>query len=536
MTATIQTLLLLLAVLVVVAIVARRLNTAPSILLVIAGIGLALTPGLPRIELAPELVLLGILPPLIYSAGVAMSWREFRFNLRPIALFAFGCVVFTTCAVAAAAHWLLGMPLAVGFVLGAIVAPPDAVAPLTIVRRLGIPHRLVVILEGEGLANDATALILYRFAVATVSTGLFSFGEVAGDFALIVVGEIAYGIAVGWLSLRLRRWARDPRVEITLSLLTPYVAFLVPQHLGGSGVLATVAAGLFVSWNGPLLIPAATRLQGIFFWDLVVYLLEGFVFLVTGLQTRTLFIRMHAVPWQHFAFAILLTVAVVIVTRFIWVYPAALLPRWLNPSLRRRDPLPPWQWLFFLAFVGVRGVVSLAAALAIPLTTAAGMPFPDRDLILFVTFGLIVVTLIGQGLVLPGVVRWLGLAKHATDERRREHEAELAARAEALNVAHAKLKEFVAEGRVSDEAHTMLRARHEYRAGRLPARSPGGGDASSAAADLRMELIAAERQYIYRLLQEGRITDESRRRIERELDLEEASIACKKEGGSEPPL
>src|SRR6202044_3868380 len=225
-------------------------------------------------------------------------------------------------------------------------SPPDAVAPLAIVRRLGGPRRLVVVLEGEGLANDATALILYRFAVAAVSTGLFSLGEAAGAFALIVVGEIAYGIGVGWASLRLRRWARDPRVEITLSLLTPYAAFLIPQHFGGSGVLATVAAGLFVSWNGPLLIPAATRLQGIFFWDLLVYLLEGFIFLVTGMQTRTLFVRMHTVPWQHFAFAILLTVVVVIVARFIWVYPAIYVPRWLSPALRRRDPSPPWQWVF----------------------------------------------------------------------------------------------------------------------------------------------------------------------------------------------
>src|ERR1700691_372689 len=205
MTATIQTILLLLAVLVVVAIAAKRFNVAPSILLVIAGIALALIPGLPRIALAPELVLLGILPPLIYSAGVAMSWREFRFNLRPIALLAFGCVVFTTCAVAAVAHSLLGMPLTVGFVLGAIVAPPDAVAPLAILRRLGLPRRLVVVLEGEGLANDATSLILYRFAIAAVSTGLFSFDRAAGVFALIIVGEIAYGIGIGWASLRLRR-------------------------------------------------------------------------------------------------------------------------------------------------------------------------------------------------------------------------------------------------------------------------------------------------------------------------------------------
>ena len=235
MAATLQTILLLLAVLVVVAVVARRLDIAPSILLVVAGIALALIPGLPRIELAPELVLLGILPPLIYSAGVAMSWREFKFNLRPIALFAFGLVVFTAAAVAVAGHYLLGMPLAVGFVLGAIVSPTDAVAPLAVVRRLGLPRRLIVLLDGEGLANDATALILYRFAVAAVGTGLFSLGTAVGEFVLIVIGEIAYGIGVGWVSLRLRRWAGDPRVEITLSLLTPYLAFLVPQHLGRLG-------------------------------------------------------------------------------------------------------------------------------------------------------------------------------------------------------------------------------------------------------------------------------------------------------------
>src|SRR6202158_5574877 len=294
-----QIFLILLAVLAGTALLARRINVAPAILLLLAGIALAFVPGMPPIELPPELVLLLVLPPLIYSASVAMSWREFRSNLRPIILLAVGCVIFTACAVAATTHYLIGLPWNVGFLLGAIVAPPDVVAPLALARKLGLPRRILVVLEGEGLANDATALILYRFAVAAVSTGLFSFGDAAGDFALIVIGEIVYGIAIGWLSLRLRHWARDPRVEITLSLLTPYAAFLVPQQLGGSGVLATVAAGLFVSWNGPVLIPAATRLQGIFFWDLLVYLLEGFVFLVTGMQTRTLFIRMHAEPWHH---------------------------------------------------------------------------------------------------------------------------------------------------------------------------------------------------------------------------------------------
>jgi monovalent cation/hydrogen antiporter len=533
---TLQTLLLLLAVMVIVAVVARRINTAPSILLVVAGIVLALVPGVPRITLAPELVLLGILPPLIYSAGVAMSWREFKFNLRPIALLAVGCVVFTACAVAALAHWVLGMPIGVGFVLGAIVAPPDVVAPLAIVRRLGIPRRLVIVLNGEGTANDATALILYRFAVAAVGTGVFSLGQAAGTFVLIIIGEIAYGIAIGWLSLRLRRWARDPRVEITLSLMTPYAAFLLPAHLGGSGVLATVATGLFVSWNGPLLIPAATRLQGIFFWDLLVYLLEGLVFLVTGLQIRTLLDRSDIFPLSEPILAIVFTVIVIVVARFVWVYPAAYVPRWLSAKVARRDPLPPWQWLFFLAFVGVRGVVSLAAALAIPLTTGSGAPFPDRDLILFITFGIIVITLVGQGLLLPSVVRWLGLGRHAADEHDREQKAELAARTDALQLAQMRLEQLAANKQIAPEALAVLRARHDDRFGRLPSPNSDRSDPAAAAANVRSDLIALERQYIYGLLREGRITDEARRRIERELDLEEAGIACKKEGGIEPPL
>jgi CPA1 family monovalent cation:H+ antiporter len=300
-------------------------------------------------------------------------------------------------------------------------------------------------------------------------------------------------------------------------------------------VLATVAAGLFVSWNGPLLIPAATRLQGIFFWDLIIYLLEGIVFLVTGLQARTLLDRMDTFPLRDLAVAVLLIVAVVIVARFIWVYPAVYLPRWLSPSLARRDPSPPWQWVFILAFVGVRGVVSLAAALAIPLATSAGGAFPHRDLILFITFGVIIVTLVGQGLLLPSVVSRLGLARDSAEERRREHAAELSARSDALKAARNRLDQ-LAEDTTSPDVLAALRARHDFREGWLPKNTPDGLESISIAADLRMELIEAEREYIYRLLQEGKITDEARRHIERELDLEEASIAHRKEGGVEPLL
>jgi CPA1 family monovalent cation:H+ antiporter len=524
MTSTIQTLLLLLAVLVVVAIIARRFNIAPAILLVVAGVMIAVTPGLPRVDLAPELVLFGILPPLVYLAGVQMSWREFRFDLRAITLLALGCVVFTTCAVAVTAHWLLGMPIAVGFVLGAILGPTDPVAPASILRQLGVPRRLIVILEAEGLANDATALILYRFAIAAVGTGVFSLGEAVGTFVIIVVGEIAFGIGIGWLSLRLRRWARDPRVEITLSLLTPYLAFLVPAHLGGSGVLATMTAGLFASWNGPLLIPAATRVQGIFFWDLIVYLLDGIVFLVTGLQIRTLLDRTSMVGLQESTLAVLLAVVVVIAARFVWMYPAAYIPRWLSPSLRRRDPVPSWKRLFILAFVGVRGVVSLAAALAIPLTTQSGTLFPYRDLILFVAFGVIIVTLVVQGLLLPSLVRGLGLASHAAAEHESEHKAELIARAEALQAAQSRLEQLAAEEDISPEVLAFFRMRHDYRAAQVSDPTSNDLDLTLAAAELRSKLIAVEREYIYRLLQSGQITDEVRRRIERELDLEEVSI------------
>ncbi len=532
MTAIFQTILFMLAVLAAVAVTAKRLNIAPSIVLVAAGVGMALIPGLPNIQLAPQLVLLVFLPPLIYSAGVSMSWREFKYNLRPIALLAFGCVIFTTCAVAVAAHYLLGFDWPVGFLLGAIIAPPDTVAPLAIARSLGLPRRLVVILEGEGLANDATALILYRFAVVAVTTGAFSPTQAAGTFGLIVVGEIVYGIAVGWLSLRLRNWAQEPRVEITLSLMTPYLAFWVPEHLGGSGVLATVACGLYVSWNGPLLIPSGTRLQGIFFWDLIVYLIEGFVFLLTGLQARTLIEQTHGFSIRELVIAALWTTLIVIVARFVWVFPATYLPRWLNAKVRQRDPSPPWQYPFLLSFAGIRGVVSLAAALALPYVVASGAAFPHRDLILFIVFGVIIITLVGQGLMLPSVVRALGLTKRGKEEHAEELRRELEARREALNAVTERLDKAIADREFPEALVDHLAVRNQGRRQVLPDNLADDLSGVRQTAALKRELIRAERAFIFQLLRDGKLTDEARRRIEYELDLEEASLANRyKDGG-----
>ncbi len=523
-----QMLIVLLIVIAAVAVLARRLQIPPSILLVITGAGLALIPGLPAVELAPNLVLVLVLPPLIYSSAVAMSWKEFRFNLRPIALLAIGCVLFTAAAVAAATHWLLGFPWAVGFVLGAIVSPPDAVAPLAVARRMQMPRRLMVVLEGEGLANDATALVLYRFAVAAVSLGTFSLSQAAGSLVAILAGEVIWGIGVGWLMLRLRRWVRDPKVEIMLSLLTPYAAYWPPEQLGGSGVLATVAAGLYISWNGLRLISAATRLQGIFFWGFLIYLIEGLVFLVTGLQARAVISATGSLAISGLAIAAAVVSAVVIAARFIWVYPAAYIPRLIVPGLRGRDPMPSWQWLFTLGFTGIRGVVSLAAALAIPFTTADGSPFPDRDLILFLTFCVIFVTLVGEGLTLPLVVRAFGLAFTGRRERAEERDEEFKARRQALEAAMGELDRLAAERRAPEPVVRPIRAAHVSRLKLVEARNDADarhrrlvdlGD------EIELALIEAERDRVNDLYRDGELKDDSRRRIERELDLRDAHLA-----------
>jgi CPA1 family monovalent cation:H+ antiporter len=524
---TIQLLVGLLVVVAVVAFVSNRLKVPHAILLVMAGVVLAVVPGLPTVELAPELVLLIVLPPLIYSSAVAMSWKEFRFNLRPIALLAVGCVAFTAVAAAAAAHWLLGFPWAVGFVLGAIVSPPDAVAPLSVARRLRLPRRLLVVLEGEGLANDATALILYRFAVAAVGLGGFSLGKAAGIFAVVVVSEILWGLVVGWLMLRLRRWVRDPRIEITLSLLTPFLAYWPPEHLGGSGVLATVTAGLYISWNGLRMISAATRLQGIFFWDLFIYLIEGMVFLVTGLQARALTAGIHGYPLRELVLPALVVCAVVIVARFVWTYPAIYLPRLLSPSLSRRDPAPPWQFAFVLSFTGVRGIVSLAAALAIPLTIQGGAPFPQRDLILFLTFSVVLVTLVGQGLLLPAVIRGLGLANAGAQEHQAQRAQEHSARQQAVRAALARLEVLAQQRELPVTVLDPLRVRHNERLRHVQHR--GDGDEShhqllEAHDEIEFLLIQAEREQINAIYRSGDLEDEVRRRIERELDLREAHL------------
>ncbi|MGE5739836.1 MAG: Na+/H+ antiporter, partial [Betaproteobacteria bacterium] len=490
--------------------VAERVRLPMPILLVVAGIALALLPWVPRIELDSDFVMLALLPPLIYFAAFSMSWQAFRANLRPILLLAIGCVIFTTVAVAAAAHWLIGLPLGIAFMLGAIVSPPDVVAPLAIAERLGMPRRITAVLEGEGLVNDATALILFKFSLIAILTGELSLVTAARDFVLVLAGETVWGAIVGYCLLRLRHYAREPRIEVMLSLMTPFLAFWPPHALGGSGVLATVVAGLYTGWAGVALIRSNTRLQALFFWDIVNTVITGMIFLLTGLQARTVAAGLdHAVLRQLLLDGIFIS-AVVIAVRFLWVFPATYLPRWLIPSIAGRDPSPSWRFPFIIAFTGVRGVVSLAAALSIPVALAANVAFPGRDRVLVITFIVIVVTLVAQGLTLPFVVRRLGLDRLGSEERKERKLREANARLETARAGLDRLAGVVAEHRIADELLQPWRSRQEQRIAQLAdARDPDGEGLAQARSLNRVELalIGAERERLNALLREDQISD-----------------------------
>ncbi|HEY0266917.1 MAG TPA: Na+/H+ antiporter [Rhizomicrobium sp.] len=512
---------------------ARRTHIPFSVFLVLLGLGLSFVPGMPRLELRPDLVLSLLLPPLLYRAGVGMSWRGFRANLRPILLLAVGLVILTTIAVAGVTHYFFGLPLAVGFVLGAVVSPPDAVAPMSIARRFVLPTRILTVLEGEGLVNDATALILFSFAVDAVTEGrAFSLLDATGEFLAIVGGEVAWGLFIGWGVLVLRRWADDPRVEVVFALLTPFAAFWVPEMLGGSGVLATVICGLYVSWNGPRFISPATRLQGFFVWDLVVYLIEGVIFLVTGLQARVVAEALDPSLWKDVALACAAVCLVIVAVRFAWVYLATYLPHWISPGRERNSPPPSWRGTFVVAFTGIRGVVSLAAALSIPIM-ANGAPFPHRGAVLLVTFAVILVTLVGQGLALPSVIGWLGLAYHGRREADHAKRREIAARVTSIDAALARLDSL--ESAVASPAMAAaLKRRSEDRRAFFVAACENiiRGERNDAATTLQLQFVDAERASIADLYYRGEIDDEARRRIERELDLEDSRIRHAGESGT----
>lgn len=514
----------LIAITAVSALAARRAQIPYSIVLVLVGAVLGFVPWLPDVELKPELVLSLLLPPLLYQSGVGMSWRGFKRNLGPILQLAVGLVIFTAIAVAWISHILLGLPWAVGLVLGAVVSPPDAVAPMAIARHHTVPSRTLTILEGEGLVNDATALILFSFAVGAVAAGVkFSLPTAVINFAIIVVGEILWGVSLGWIVLRLRRWAADSRVEMVMSLLTPFAAFWLPEVLGGSGVLATVVCGLFVSWNGPRFISPATRLQGFFVWDLVVYVIEGVIFLLTGLQAHQIIAGHTGHGWSQLALEAGAVCIAVIAVRFVWVFMAVYARRWLMGVAH--EDMPSWRPVFLIAFTGIRGVVSLAAALSIPIFMDNGALFPSRDLLLLVTFAVILVTLVGQGLSFGPLIRWLKLDHDGQRERTTAKNQEVAGRIKSIDAALARLDALEGAAGLPDTVASIRRRHGDRRAYFVQACNDiSEGTQTLSATALQLRFIEAERHSIAQLYAQGEINEDARRRIERELDLEDQRV------------
>lgn len=506
------------------AIVAKRLALPYPIVFVLAGTALAFVPGLPPVRIAPDWIFLAILPPLLFSGGWATDWALFRSNLRPILILAVGLVVASTLAAAALARWLLpALSWPAAFVLGAIVSPPDAVAASATFERFALPRRIVSVLEGEGLVNDATALVIYAYAVAAVTTGAFSLPRAAGSFVLVALGGVALGIVVAWGVELLAGWLRrhdlsDSLIENLIIIGAPYAAYLGGQALHVSGVLATVVAGIAVSRRSSVAFGPESRLIGINVWSLWIYVLNAFVFLAIGLQLRTIAAGSRVLALLPAALAIS---AVLIVVRLVWIFPTAILPRRLSPGLRRRDPLPPLSWLVVIGWSGMRGIVSLAAALALPLR------FPQRDAIVFVTFVVIFATLVGQGLSLIPLLRWLRIAPDGDgDGERREIEVRVAA----LEAGLGAIERLEREEHPPDEREVLARLRDEYenRIAHLRHHAEPGAAAESAESafdhQAQKAAVSAERRAIRVLRDRGRIPDEIFRKVQYDLDLAETRL------------
>jgi CPA1 family monovalent cation:H+ antiporter len=534
-----QVILALMVAVAILATVARRVRLPYPIVLVLGGLGLGFVPGLPRVELAPDIVFLVFLPPLLFKSAWTTSIRDFRASLRPILLLAIGLVIFTTVGIALVAHALIpGLPWPAAFVLGAVVSPTDSVAAAAIMRRLGAPRPVVTIVEGESLVNDATGLVIYRFAVAAALTGGFVLWQAGLQFVLVSVGGIAMGLAVGWVLTQVQGRLEDPLTEITLSFLASYAAYLAAEGLHVSGVLAAVAAGLYASRRSANVSSASTRLQGYAVWEMAEFVLNGLAFILIGLQLPSI---LDHLPGQRIGELVLYGVAIslaVIVIRIVWFFPGAYLPR-LLPAIRHRERRPPLGNVAVGSWAGMRGVVTLAAALALP--AIPGVSFlGGRELVLFVAFMVILVTLTLQGLSLPWVLSRLGVAGEGGVRE------EKLARFTAIEAAESRLAELEGEEWAMSVQVDFIRGYYRKRRKTVETRFglvnhehvPGGHsheDGVDQAADhrdrqesmrrLRLEMITAERIAVVRLRNQGAIGDDVMRAIERDLDLEELRLA-----------
>lgn len=506
---------------------ADRTQIPYPILLTVGGTALAFVPGLEKFELDPDVILVAFLPPLLYGAAFFTSIQDLRANYKQIGLLAVGLVTVTTVTVAVIAHAVIDLPWAAAFVLGAVVSPTDPVAATEIAVRSHAPRRLVTIVEGESLINDSTGLIAYKFAIAAVLSGTFSALSALGEFLISAVAGVAIGLAVGWLIAQLRKRLDDAPTETAISLLTPYMAYLPAEALGVSAVLAAVSAGLYLGWRSPELVTPSTRIQITGFWEILTFGLNAALFVLIGLELRTVLDGLDGYSTGQLAGYAAVVAATVIVTRMAFLFPFNIASRLLVIRLPRRagGPPPDFRLTALLGWSGMRGAVSLAVALAIPLHTEAGAPFPGRDLIIFIAYAVILVTVVGQGLTLG---RLIGIAGIYDDEET-VAEQEARARIAASHAAIDRLSELVELEWVGDETANRMRASYEFRIRRFESRLDDDDDGeieegSQAYQRVRRKVLEAERAEIIRQRNRGEITDDIMRRLERDLDLEDARL------------
>ncbi len=493
---------------------ARRLGVAEPIMFLVGGVIAGVIVDGSSIELEPDIVFLLFLPPILFAAAYFTPIRDFRANLRPILVLAIGLVLFTTIAVGLVVIWLVpDLPPAAAFTLGAIVAPPDAVAATAIFRRLGVPHRVVTILEGESLINDATSLIAYRAATVWVATGTFSLVSSSLDFVVVGIGGIGIGVIVGLLGTRALQRTGEPTIEVILTLIAPTAAYLASETIGVSGVLATVTAGLITGRRAATVLSPDARLIGFGAWSTVIWLINAFVFMLLGLELPAIIADLGAYTALELGGLGIAVSLTVIVARIAWVFAATYLPRMVSRRIRDAEPLPPARALFIVSWAGMRGVVSLGAALGL------AADFPQRELVLFLTFCVIVATLVGQGLSLPWLIRRLGVVARGGPDTE-EAKARLAAVAAALR----RLEELtiVYPGHLKLIDH--LRVAYDHEANHVwPSEERPENESERELLDheaIRLAVVAAQREAVIALRDEGVINDQTLRRIERDLDLE----------------
>jgi monovalent cation/hydrogen antiporter len=518
----VEIILICLVAVALLAIVARKISVPYPILLTVAGGLLALVPGLPAVRLEPELIFNLFLPPLLYPAAVYTSWRDFRVNLRSILPLAIFLVLLTMIATAYLFHWVTGLPLAVGFVFGALISPPDAVAALTVTKDLRVPRKIIVILEGESLVNDATSFIAFRFAVAAVLTGSFSLAQASGKFLVVAAGGIAVGLAVGWLATQVQKRLDDPPVQTMFSLLTPYVAYFSGDKLHVSGILAVVIAGIYYGWRAPSILSGRMRLQAVPVWQMVGFILNGILFMLIGLQLPHVLRTLSSGAIASVAELAALVLVTIMAVRFAWLFAATYLPRLFSRTFRRKNPAP-WQQTTLIGWIGMRGADSLAGALAIPFLLNDGAPFPGRDTILLLTFFVIFGTLIVQGLPLKPLIGWLRIPDdHVTEKEER------LARLKANEAALARIEDLGSSGDVKPESLERLRSEYADRIRQLSKEDSKEQRVrrlySRDFEELARQALETERETVIALRDEQSISDEALRRIQHDIDLAEARL------------